>query len=523
MSLENNSITDQIGILNTFKDIGKVSYEKEPANLKKISKKIKTKKQNEITPFSGLANDLGLPEEKELPEEKPEEKPEETKDFINPENEKDYPLMDNFHNFYINFFKYLKYLFGTYLTSGYNSRTSSPEFIKKFVFNYGSNVLASSNYYTEGNYELPLCNINLLDLRAENPVNHISKISKGIHDINQINIASNFTKDEYINVALQRYYMNISIEIILDDSSQVLDYISFINKTIPLNFTVYTPKYLNYINVSSCTKGWENSDDYIGLIKQVNNTYKNKEYNYASLNFNPTMEMNSISQSVSKEENLNTINMDFIFGLSIPAEVVHRTPFKIEKITLDINTATNDRIINELPLINYLEIDSSGNSLINSNGLSIGSRTATIKEKLILEALVFPGKENNIFSFGINKDLIKEVFKDDEYRFGIWMLKDNKIEKFIPLGYLNKYCTKKIYKENPELTKEENIDIFFNGTINTDSNWIGIKPKDYLDEKNILIEFEYEPIVEDNRIFHYLLKSEYLLAEANKTVMLFYK
>jgi len=545
-----------------FSDIGQVTYtEEDIANLKDISKKIKNDAQEEINPFTGKANALNLPpNDEDLPEESlPEETLEKIDEYINPDSNEVVirtdraDLFDNYHNFYINFFKYLKYFLGTHLTKGYKSRTGEVQYIKNFSFNYGSQIMSSIDYYDGASYELPFAKINLVDVRPMDNVQYISRQSLGKTPANNIIIAENKDLNEVIFTSVQYNYINISVELSLESSAEMLDYISNINTHIPLNYTVYTPKYYNYINISSVTKTWKKEHTYYGLIVIPSNTYSNKLYTYGKLEFEPSMELTNVTQSVSKETNENTLTLDFIFGLTIPTNVYKKTKIGIHKITTDIDLKLNNGIINNLPLLNTLTAESFID-IESDDLLKLGSKSATIKETIVLDQQnLLIHSPYKILSFGTEINF-RTLLENNYSGIGFWKKRiytdlltitdDTNIEKFIPLNYLFNDKAKKdnvietiVIKQDSTKTIEENIDILFNGgTLNNIDfpgiySWYNIMydelntnkvfrfciiPSSNLDDNNILEENAELEIFPEGTNFHYLIKSKYILAEADE-------
>jgi len=547
-----------------FKDIGQVSYSKEDiANLKNISTKIKNKNQAKINPITGESNSLNLPEnDKDLPETPlSEEKIQQIKTFVNPDNNPEVintnesDLFDNYHNFFINFFKYLKYFFGTHLTKGRNSRNGKIQYIKNFSFNYGSRIMSSFDYYNGASYELPFASITLIDIRPLDNVQYISRQSLGKTPSNNIIIAENENLDEVIFTSLQYNYVNLSVEINFESSSELLDYISNLNIHIPSNFTVYSPKYYNYINISGVTKEWKKTHTYYGLSVLPSNTYNTKNYTYGKLEFEPNLELSNISQSVSKEDNKNILTLDFIFGITIPTNVYKKTKHGIHKITTDINTNMHDRIANKLPLLNTLTAESFIDVTDNSK-LKLGQKSAVIKETIILNTEnILYYDTYKIITFGTDINLMEVVktMKNSNFSgIGYWRKKisiDNDleyskdIEKFIPLNYLFKkdanIIQNVLYRLDSNLTDEENLNYLFNGG-NTDlygNDWVGINnyreiifkkneanfgfrfiilPKDNTDTIEVLEKNLEDEVFPEGTNFQYLIKSKYLLAEANE-------
>jgi len=541
-----------------FEDIGQVSYSKEDiANLKKISTKIKNKKQASINPITGKANTLNLPNNDKNLTEIPltDEEIKKIDEYINPDNnpeiikKEDSDLFDNYHNFFINFFKYLKYFFGKHLAKGRKARTGEIEYIKNFSFNYGSQIMSSFDYYNGASYELPFANINLIDIRPLDNVQYISRQCLGKTPHNNIIIAENKNLDEVIFTSVQYNYINISLEINFESSSELLDYIGNLNTHIPPNFTVYCPKYYNYINVSSITKTWKNTDTYYGLNILPSNTYNTKKYTYGRLEFEPNLELNNISQSVSKEDNINTLTLDFIFGTTIPTNVYKKTKRGIHKITLDINTSLNSKIMNKLPLLNTLTAESFID-IKDSTKLKLGQKSATIKETIFLntENLLYYNN-HKILAFGTSINLLKNELNTNFSGIGFWRKKNSvdennsqNIENFIPLNYLfesTDLIQNVLYRFDSTLTDEENLKYLFNGG-NLDiygNDWKGIYnyrfdifkdnssnkvirfiilPKNNNDDLKILEQNLKNEVFPEGTNFQYLIKSKYLLAEANE-------
>jgi len=545
-----------------FSNIGQVTYtEEDIANLKNISKKIKNEAQEEINPFTGKANALNLPpNDEDLPEEPlSEETLEKIDEYINPDSNEvvigtdQADLFDNYHNFYINFFKYLKYFLGTHLTKGYKSRTGEVQYIKNFSFNYGSQIMSSIDYYDGASYELPFAKINLVDVRPMDNVQYISRQSLGKTPANNIIIAENKDLDEIIFTSVQYNYINISVELSLESSAEMLDYISNINTHIPLNYTVYTPKYYNYINISSVTKNWKKEHTYYGLIVIPSNTYSNKLYTYGKLEFEPSMELTNVTQSVSKETNENTLTLDFIFGLTVPTNVYKKTKIGIHKITTDIDLKLNNGIINRLPLLNTLTAESFID-IESDDLLKLGSKSATIKETIILDQQnLLIHSPYKILSFGTEINF-GTLLKDNYSGIGFWkkriytdlltLTDDTNIEKFIPINYLFNEKAKEdkvfetiVVKQDPTKDIEENIDILFNGGILNGIEFPGIYswydiiydesitnkvfrfciiPTNNLDDIYTLEENSKLEIFPTDTNFHYLIKSKYILAEADE-------
>jgi hypothetical protein len=384
-------------------------------------------------------------------------------------------------------------------------------------------------------------------------VQYISRQSLGKTPANNIIIAENEDLDEVIFTSVQYNYINISVELSLESSTEMLDYISNINTHIPLNYTVYTPKYYNYINISSVTKTWKKEHNYYGLSIIPSNTYSNKLYTYGKLEFEPSMELTNISQNVSKETNENTLNLDFIFGLTIPTNVYKKTKIGIHKITTDIDLKLNNGIINKLPLLNTLTAESFID-IESDDLLKLGSKSATIKETIILDQQnLLIHSPYKILSFGTEINF-RTLFENNYSGIGFWkkristdllaLTDGTNIEKFVPLNYLFTEKAKEdlvfetiIVKQDPTKTIEENIDILFNGGIFNEVEFPGIYswynimynelninkvfrfciiPLGNLDDNNILEENAKLEIFPEGTNFHYLIKSKYILAEADE-------
>jgi len=539
----------------SFDDIGQVTYnETDIANLKEISKKVKDHYQEEITPFSGDANSTGLPlSDEDLPRELSQEEKEKLnndKKFINPENQQ-IELYDNYHNFYINFFKYLKYFLGTHLTKGLN-RNNSLSFIKNFSFNYSSQIMASYNYNNRKSYELPTAKINLVDIRALDNTQFIQRQTMGNNISNQVVLAENDTLDETIFTTLQFNYVNISVEINVESSSELLDYISNVNNHFPLNYTVYAPKFINYFNVSNVTKDWMNNHNYYGITTFANNTYKSKIMTYSGLELSPTVELTNITQSVSKEENVNSITLDFIFGINIPFDVFKKQKHQIKKITTDLNLF-NHKILNDLPILNEVS------QYVKNNTLQIGSKSNQIINKIQLtfeNIIIFD--RYKILTF--YSDKLYEFIDNQNIQMAYWKKLDNSVEnssinssevpeQLIPLNFLKKYHNRIFFIEDLNKTTDENINNFKMFTkkeiekITTEQNkeiltefiilrkeFLSTLTNDELkifidlfkENKNKEIDLKYKTYQSDRSPRYYIIKSSLIKSEFSNEIENFY-
>lgn len=495
-----------------FDNIGMVTYTEEViASLDNISQKV-PEPEPEIDPVTG--EEIPIPESPYITDE------------VN--------LFDNYHNFYINFFNYLKQFLKYTVVGGFDSRFNTKKLlrIKEFSFSYGSKTMSTSNVQGSETFEYPVCNIVVNDMRPIDSVRQISR--QTMHEQFQspqenIFIAENEDKKEVIITSLAQNLISISASIDFEDSTDIINYSNMLFNTVPLNFTVYTPKYSNYINVTDMVSNWEKTDDYNGLLIKPSNTFLNKDYVFAEIVTAPTVELSSVSQSVDKGSMNYTLNLEMIWHLQQPIGVTKNKYYTFEKIEVDINTSTNAGLIdNTLPLLTRTQVSSE---LLTDPDIV----SKVVRSYIQLDASNFAFQTDETTSdnsLGITFYLDNDILLQD---FSFWNTVINRVvdptekpEYYYPLDYLKlKEETVLIIDINKdlrdldgndlELTKDQIQSKIDEIVLDTMSN---IVQTDILVKMNIYINSVLTK-------YCYIIKSHYLTADAgnldnyNSKILLF--
>jgi len=478
--------------MGEFDNIGMVTYDEEViASLTSISKK-----EPEIVP------------------EEPEPVEPETSIKITEESN----LFDNYHNFYINFFNYMKQFLKYTVVGGFDSRKNDKTLlrIKHFVFNYGSKTISSSTIQGQESVEYPICTININDIRPVDSVKNISRqlLKDSFQSPNDnMFIAENEDKKEVIIASVAQNLMSVSASIEFEDSTDIINYTNNLFNQIPLNFTVYTPPYSNYINVTDMVSNWDQDDDSNGLIIKPSNTYLNKDFVFAEIVNKPTLELSSATQNVDKEGQNYILNLEMIWNMFQPIGITKNRFYTFDKIEVDINTSTNAGLIdNELPLLTQTSIDSD---ILNDPDIvskNIKSYIQLSNQNFLTkgEIIFYSDVDIDTFSFWskLNPGLNKEVTKT------------SRKEYYYPLDYLNKEKYISIIEINKGVIKEDD------NYINIDSSILEIVNDKLTDSLNEFIKI----VIYDNldiTKYCYVVKSKYILADAgnlynyNSKILLF--
>ncbi len=443
-------------------------------------------------------------------------------------------LFDNYHNFYINFFNYLKQFLKYTVVGGFDSRFNTKKLlrIKEFSFSYGSKTMSTSNVQGKETFEYPICSIVVNDMRPVDSVRQISRqILKDRFDSPQENvfIAENEDKKEVLITSLAQNLISVSASIEFEDSTDIINYSNMLFNTIPLNFTVYAPKYSNYINVTDMVNNWETTDDYNGLLIKPSNTFLNKDYVFAEIITAPTVELSAASQMVDKTSMNYTLNLEMIWHLQQPIGITKHKFYTFDKIEVDINTSTNAGLIdNTLPLLTTTSLDSE---ILNDE--SIVSKN--VRSYIQLDATNFAYQEDESTSdnsLGITFYSDIDLLQHD---FSFWNKVINKIvdpterpEYYYPLDYLKlKEETVLNIDVNKDLIdQDENPIELDDDQILARINEIVLETMQDIPKRNILVKIN----IYKNSIltkYCYIIKSHYLTADAgnldnyNSKILLF--
>jgi len=390
-------------------------------------------------------------------------------------------LLDNYHNFYINFFLYLKDLFNTHLLGGYDSRTQELLKIKHFIFNYTSKTLDSANNTRQETYEYPVATININDVRPFASAGQIMRQKIQTSSTHRIPLIINDTKREMITTTLVQNFINVSVEIKFQTSADIINYLNHINNIFPQNFTVYTPKYFNLLNVTNFVENWDDTDDLVGpsiLLTKPNNTYFDALYKYAYLNIEPNCELTSIQQMIDKDSMNYSLNLDFIFTASQPIDLRKSKTYNYKSIVIDINVETSAGLSINDPLISQVENETITNEL----------------------------KRLKLTNYQI-QNKIQAIYSNDRPKVKFWtssdIFKDTNYKYFIS-------DTKNIYSLNYLITKIKliQLDTFDNDLISEKLNII----ENTVDEDQ-LIKFEFQ---DSNKKLFYAISKYLPSAEADK-------
>lgn len=493
--------------MSEFDNIGMVTYDEEAiASLDEISQKIPEVQEPipepEIDPETG--------EEIPVPEPEPSS-------YLSEEVN----LFDNYHNFYINFFNYLKQFLKYTVVGGFDSRYNTKKLlrIKEFSFSYGSKTMSTTNVQGDETFEFPVCNIVVNDMRPVDSVRQISRQTKNnsfASPQENVFIAENEDKKEVLMTALAQNLLSVSASIEFEDSTDIVNYSNMLFNTVPLNFTVYTPKYSNYINVTDMVSNWEKTDDYNGLLIKPSNTYLNKDYVFAEIVTTPTVELSAASQMVDKTSMNYTLNLEMIWHLQQPIGVTKNRFYTFEKIEVDINTSTNAGLIdNNLPILTTTSIDSD---ILNDSDIV----AKPVRSYIQLESQNFAFQEDDTtadnavsLTFYLDVDLL-------EHEFSFWSKVINTVvssserpEYYYPLDYLKlKEETVEIIDINKDL-----IDLDGNALELTDDqilariNEVVLSTAGDALKQNILVKINiYKNSVLTK--YCYIIKSHYLTADA---------
>ena len=484
-----------------FDNIGMVTYDEEAiASLDEISVKIpEVIPEPEIDPVTG------------------EVIPEEPSPFLSDEVN----LFDNYHNFYINFFNYLKQFLKYTVVGGFDSRFDTKKLlrIKEFSFSYGSKTMSTSNVQGEETFEYPICSIVVNDMRPVDSVRTISRqILKDRFDSPQENvfIAENEDKKEVLNTSLTQNLLSVSATIEFEDSTDIINYSNMLFNTVPLNFTVYTPKYSNYINVTDMVSNWESTDDYNGLLIRPSNTYLNKDYVYAEIVTAPTVELSAASQMVDKTSMNYTLNLEMIWHLFQPVGITKHKFYTFEEIEVDINTSTNAGLIdNTLPLLTTTSIDSE---LLQDTDIV----AKPVRSYIQLHENHFLFQENEETadnSLGITFYLDTNIL---DHEFSFWSTVINKVvqaserpEYYYPLDYLQlKEETVVNWDVNKDLIDLDGLPIeLTEAQINARIAEIQLETMQNIELTDVLVKIN----IYINSVltkYCYIIKSHYLTADA---------
>jgi len=401
-------------------------------------------------------------------------------------------IFNNYHNFFINFFKYIKEFFKYNLVGGYDARTSEIRRIKHFTLNYGSKTMSSFNEQEQESWEYPIARIEITDIKPVTQIADISRFKDKLGFQRKV-LCENRTKKEAISCSFTMKYLVTSIDIEFQDSSDIINYVTFLQSRIPLNFTIFLPSYFNTINITGMIKNWEETDDINNIIIQPNNTMRNVDYIYTGMEIEPLAELQSMMQQVDKENMKYTLHLDFIFSFFMPLDIYKHKVFNTRKIDIVIDTDTNAGIItSDKPIISKIGEEVSENlndknyRLINIDQTKKYYNTKNQNENI--EILSFSLKENYF-----DKPFSIYYSKVREGTYG-------KPSYYYSLEYLQKLKITKEYKY--EDVKDQDVFEYF---LNNDFS------KDKLN-KNLLIQIK---IIKDNtNIYYYYIASEYLIDSA---------
>jgi len=427
-----------------------------------------------------------------------------TEKIVNPDQEpvvQKQDLYDNYHNYYINFFIYLQEFLNYNLIGGFNSRDNSKLKIKDFYLNYASKTVTSFSSQKSETKVLPYATITILDIK---PVNNIDSISKQIltdNSINRIMLCSNETKKEAVSVSIVQNTVNVSIEINFQDATEVIDYMNIIYNNIPLNFSVYTEKYKNLINITPLGLDWDFDTDIIyNAIIKPNNTWTNQEYLYSIYNSEPVVELNSIQPSIDKDEMRYTLTLDFIFLFYQPVNLYKHSLYNINNIDLKINIESNVGLIENYPLIESITktTDTELLEIINKKIVSqipINDNIFLLnKAEYIFPCLILPGTI-------INDDII------NNFDLSLWYKKIHNISGESEIYYsINFLKNVGLIELNLEMDLT-NFDIDNIKEIIIDNIEIG--------DKNKLYKLNISDESNTAKYNYYCFITDYLLADAN--------
>ena len=430
-------------------------------------------------------------------------------------------LFDNYHNFYINFFLFIKRFINKNVVGGFNSRSqnrNSNELIriKEFYFNYGSKSWSTKQYQDAETWEYPIAKINILDTKPFFPVGQIQRQIIQKTSTNRILLCSNETKKEAISVTLVQNLVTVSVEIYFEDSTDIINFSNIIYNNIPMNFTAYTGPYTNLINITSLVQNWEGDDEIYNLLVKANDpgsTFKNQEYVYAYFNSEPTVELNSIQPQVNKEQMEYSLMLDFIFTFSQPVDLVKHKLRTYKEIDVDIAVSTNAGLLDQpKPMITNLKESQILNQIVQQNRNP--RALINIKDTKFLE-LKPSDSINNIpyleFSTFLNiEDAALWYFKD-KFNSEARAFIEDKTEYYFPIKFL--FLTKiDIIIDDVDLQNKSEDEV---------NNFILTKKQEILEEiKNkketdFLYVISYKSPFKDKQEYLYILGTHYMLTDVS--------
>jgi len=274
-------------------------------------------------------------------------------------------LLDNYHNYYINFFHFIQRFLNDNIIGGFDVRRSlkTPEYlkIKDFYLNYGSKTLSSYSYQKSETQLFPYANINIMDIHPFLSVNNIARLKNvGVAGAGNSNVllASNDTKKEAISISTEQNLINVSVEVLFEDGTSVLDFINIIYNRLPMNFTFYAPEYNNYVNITPLIENWESSDVLNNVIIQPSNTWTNQFFAYAKFTEEVMVELTSVQQTIDKQSMRYSVMLDFIFTMSQPVDLYKHTISSFSKIEILTDVNYSSGVILDPAIISTLDTDS---------------------------------------------------------------------------------------------------------------------------------------------------------------------
>ena len=447
-------------------------------------KQAKTKKANYTDlEDSSIASLENITEVKEVETEEEAEK-----------NKEIQGTLDGYHNFFINFFLYIKEFLNYTILGGYDARTSQLLKIKHFSFNFGSKTYASKLNYDQETYEYPIAKINILDIRPFDSNSQIQRRILGLEDnIRKIILADNITKQSVIMADLSLNYVNANIEIQFEDSSDIINFQNMILNILPLNKTVQLPEQVNTINLTNIIRDlkWQTNDKISNIIISPNNTWTDQDYVYGLLYQKPLCELQNINFQQDKEGMRHTMNIDILFTFLKPVKLFAKKYRSYKKIVLNINNINNDIIVDSKPLLTNITNEEIINVDLNDiTKININNNIYMI--------------ENNDNTIGdTTEQYIIKLFSDIDFNnFSLWYSKVRSINE-----YDSNYYFDLAYLKNKLITKEIEVQSFDN----LDKTILEL-PEDLQKESEVFYKIVLKDI--DNNIkYFYIIKSRYILTD----------
>ena len=336
------------------------------------------------------------------------------------------------HNWYAEFLKSFRYFI---------DRVTAGE-ITKYEFDSGSKTLEYYYLYHNQSYEYPTCNIELTDISLIDGVGPIAR--NAMMNINPSNhniiLTENLTTNDIILLDKRHVNITFTVTIACEDHAQVMNMHDMFVSQLPLNFSFYDYKYVNYIEVTDFVQGWDlQNDNILNIFEQSSasmrytqeeeDKYNKREYiqrYFSSIINQPILEMTSCQKQTDKETQKHSLTVNFETMIEIPNVLRGKTLDVVNSINIVIDTNRQ----NDLPVM----IDLPENIMENQN----------------INAVINLTSDN--FSTEGNKTIIEFESMYSITSASIWVvvdpLKQNSAKLFLPL---------KITPENVENTDTSGI------------------------------------------------------------------